>query len=275
MRTFYLALTFLFTSFLSANLVTSSSMDDIFQKMSDINEETLVIFDIDETLTMTKNPLFQRPNVTEHKELYKEAFKHLSSDQKQLLINLSLQDRETVLIEKGVIRHINRLQEQNVRVIALSACLTGKFNGELDLAKWRIRELNRLGVDLKKSFVQVAAFEFSDLKMMYGTYPTFEEGIICANGTKNSKGEVLAEFLKVINFQPKKVIFIDDRVENALSVEEEMEKRKIPCQSFLYKGAGGFIAEKFHDEDELVKELMKAVNRSLIVHYEFVRSGEG
>jgi hypothetical protein len=275
MRTFCLALTFLFTSFLSATLMTSSSMDEVFRKMSAVDEETLVIFDIDETLTMTKNPLFQRPNITKHKELYKEAFKSLSNDQKQLLINLQLQTRETVLVENGIIGHINRLQEQKVRVIALSACLTGKFNGELDLAKWRISELNRLGIDLKKSFLYVAPFEFSDLKTMYGTYPTFKEGLICANGTKNSKGEVLVEFLKVVNFQPKKVIFVDDKVENALSVEEEMEKRNIPCQCFLYKGAEGFIAEEFYDKDEVVKELMKAVNRSLVVHYEFVRGKEG
>ncbi len=57
------------------------------------------------------------------------------------------------------------------------------------------------------------------------------------------------------NFHPARMIFIDDKVENLLSVEVEMQKRNILTKGFYYTGAQKITSYEFEYEDKLVKEL--------------------
>lgn len=67
---------FLVPSLVSAKFMEVDTMDQVDMVTSTADHDTLVVFDIDNTLTIPANPAFQIPNVLENKPLLGEFKKN-------------------------------------------------------------------------------------------------------------------------------------------------------------------------------------------------------
>lgn len=216
--------------------------------------EILGIFDIDETLLIPEDPAFQKPNLKKHASIVQGIREQLPLEQQDLLSNLALLSSLSQLIESTAPLFIKDLQEQGIRLIALTAVMTRPFGKDF-LPKIRYEELQRNGIDFSYAFPDIHELSLRDLKSCNQSFPLFYSGVLCSNGDhqrqKNatSKGEVLTEFLKHAAWTPSKVIFIDDKLYNL----EEMERAlhdfdpNISYQGLAYIGAQSIISPQISE----------------------------
>jgi hypothetical protein len=74
------------------------------------------------------------------------------------------------------------------------------------------------------------------------------QGILFCAG--QDKGEVLIDWLKQMNFHPKKIIFIDDKIKNVMQVQKAVIKNKYPFIGLRY----GYLDEY---KKSITPEIMK------------------
>ncbi len=207
-------------------------------------DKTLGVFDIDETLLITKNPAYRRKSFSPYRQAIKDLTSGLSDDQKMVLLNLMLIRGGHVLIEKETPVILGRIQEQGVKMIALTAAMTGKLE-EVLLEERRWLDLKQEEIDFSKSFPHHSQLVFENLKPLNGSYPMFYKGILltCGDFTKNksfnSKADLLLEFFQQVKWMPTRVVFVDDKREH-LEWMESILTKKYPEIAFVglhYLGA--------------------------------------
>lgn len=227
------------------------SLDEFEEEWEKADENTLVIFDIDEVLITTEDH-FMHPYASDsfHKALKKVGEKY-TPEEFEGKVSLILLLPRRVLIEEGSPKLIRSLQERGVKVVALTSCPTGSFGVIPKVEHWRIAHLASLGIDFSTSYPHIGTTLFTDLQTLKKSAPIFEKGILFSYGYK--KGEVLKAFLKKNRLAPSKIIFFDDLAENLASVEEELKALAIPFQVVHYRGAERFF--KKLDENTIEHQL--------------------
>ena len=94
-----------------------------------------------------------------------------------------------------------------------------------------IKQLDSLKIDLSRTAPKKETLYFENGVL-------YKKGILFAKGIE--KGRVLEQFLKRINFNPKSVVFIDDKLKHLDEVEKFCEKSKIKFLGLRY----GYLDEK-------------------------------
>ncbi len=186
------------------------------------NNQKLVAFDIDDTLTILSDPAFHRPNFKiHHATLFVKLMEPFSPEERMLAFTLPLLTTSGDLIEKEAPHFLAKLQKQkNIKTVALTAAMGGKIDG-VSIEDRRFAELKRVGIDFSFSFPNLAETVFIDFRTpLMGSLPLFKNGIIFTN--ENDKGEVLVKFLKTIPWKPDEIIFVDDRIEHLQAVEKAL-----------------------------------------------------
>jgi|GEM_PF-1355015 len=214
---------------ISADIQIIDSFDRLdFQVM---DHETLVIFDVDDVLIMAEDQLLQPPSWNQLYRLAGPLF------QKGHTFPLSLLYTETArrVIDPSIIATIQDLQARGVPVIALTSCATGAFGHLSNIQKWRIDDLRKLGFDFSHAFAGCHSFVFNELQQSGAPAPLFEEGILFSKGY--TKGEVLSAFLERQNLHYSTIYFLDDLIENLLTVEEAAKARGSHFKGYQYVGA--------------------------------------
>jgi|SaaInlLV_10m_DNA_2_1039722.scaffolds.fasta_scaffold00403_10 hypothetical protein len=220
-----------------------SSIHEIKSQLESVSQETLVVFDVDGTLTYKAaniifQPWFRKTEVG--KKFWAQLIKHGESQEDPLDFKLNVLTKRMINnvdqpIEPGVVNLIKTLQERGLTVIALTHCITGFVGGTL-MQKLRYEKLLEVGIDFSSSFEQQEII-FDDLTSLRGCHrgrhPMFYKGILLTDAF--AKGPVLGKFLDVMKLKPKKVIFFDDNESYVKSVQEEMEKRGIIFKGFVYR----------------------------------------
>lgn len=228
--------------------------DQSVQKvLSASNAQTLVVFDIDETLTFYPDYLMYYPsqwtsllltaglaNKDDAASLQQtleaiDARKGAGYAEALVDSSVRLKDHEQ-LIEPDVLPGlVGAMQARATKVIALTAVSAGAFGVIPCMRTSRFESLLKLGINFSKAFQQ-EEIVFDKLKPCGSDYPMLYKGILFAN-ENNSKGSVLGALLNHISWRPSKVVFFDDREGHLKSVEQEMEKRGIAFQGYWYSGA--------------------------------------
>jgi hypothetical protein len=207
--------------------------------------EVLVVFDIDDTLTILSEPAFQRPNFSfHHASTFKEILSGFSKREQALILAIPLLTTPSELIEIDTAEFIEKLQRKGIKTLALTAAPAGEIKGEL-VENRRIAELRRVGIDFSRSFagfpeMTLPGFSAPD----FGRDPLFKQGVILGN--VNNKGDILVTFLKHIAYTPEKILFIDDRKEHLHTVEKALLS-SFPETEFL-----GF---HFQTEDSIYEQI--------------------
>ncbi|MFC1842924.1 DUF2608 domain-containing protein [Candidatus Dependentiae bacterium] len=239
----YLAL-FLLISLTSCSQKKSTiqeitSIKQAQNELDQADKDTLIIFDVDDTLTYKAANIIFQPwfrKTEEGKKFWAQVIKHSKSQENPLDSKLHVLIKRMINnvdqpIEPGVVNLIKTLQGRGLTVIALTHCITGFVGGTL-IQKLRYEKLLEVGIDFSSSFEQKEVC-LTHLTSHANRHPLFYNGILLTDAF--AKGPVLAEFLDVMQLKPKKVIFFDDNESYVKSVQEEMKKRGIIFKGFVYR----------------------------------------
>lgn len=242
------------------NILIINSIKEIVPHLVGADRNTLVIFDIDSTLTIPSDQYFQRQTINNYKETYKKFINELTENQYYIFLHLVVIDSPSILVEKETLSIIQDLQNNNVNLIGLTASKFGALGDVASFPEWRYQELKKLGIDFIKIFPGKKTFiEFDDLN---GEHVGIEKGIIYS-GYKNSKGAVLKRTLEELKLYPNQIIIIDDKMANVISVMEASKAMLPKCKviGFHYKGIE-LLPKKMTDskifEEKILKLFIKA-----------------
>ncbi len=189
---------------------------------SDYTKDTLVIFDLD-------NTLIHPPTDLGSDQWFYAMCKKLEERgmSPQEAINLFLPTFFNIMdhtwmipTEPDTVSVINNLLTKGVTVLGLTA-------RSIEMHPRTIEQLEHLGIFF--SPIKDHAFTIKECKGKEGLYAN---GIIFSGNC--DKGELLNRWLNIVEYHPKKVIFVDDKLKNIRSVETALHKRNYPFVGIRY-----------------------------------------
>jgi hypothetical protein len=215
-----------------ADIGVVQSFDEIRSELSRADQNTLVVFDVDDVL-ITYEDMVLRPCGARFRP---SSWEGIDPKEIPYLMSIMLSSSKTILVEPFLPQLIKTLQLRGVKTMALTAARTGKF-GVIDNAEdWRVAVLKGFGIDFSVSFPQGKVIFFDQGGRKESEYSLFKEGILFLGNESMTKGKLLVQFLKTSGLTPEKIIFIDDKMAHLISVETEVNAAKIPFQGYQYKG---------------------------------------
>lgn len=253
-------LVFIPFTFTYAHITQIDNFSQLEEAISKSDENTLVVFDIDHVLVVSKDQYIHPPAEKVYfKHVDRVKKNYVTHDQKQRFYSImskTLTDPVRVLVEENAPQMISNMQQRNIKVVALTSLPTDIF-GHLYVERWRVNQLKDLGIDFSPAFPDWKVVTLKDFEKSGTKAPAYHDGVIFAKNF--SKGEVLKSFFKQTGFYPNKVIFVDDLKENLESVESELACFNIEVLSFHYLGARTFYkpvceATIEHQVDHLIQK---------------------
>jgi len=204
-----------------SNIVATSDLDTVSKLVKDADKDTLILWDVDQTL-ITPNDSVLRPKWEQYLDQLLGGKKVMTNElgEKRYIFREILMKAPHSLINSQSVSLIEELQNMEIPVIAFTAAPGGKI-GEIDsFLDWRIRELEEFGFQFGATFSNVDSIQLpKDPDKEFP--PIYKSGVIITS--LHEKGPVLTNFFKEINWVPKKVIFIDDKMSNLESVEQSLK----------------------------------------------------
>lgn len=248
--TFSLKYCFIYAiSFVSMVNVHADQITNSIQKIDSYKEiqsvfdqadaKTLFVFDVNGTLVFPKDAMLQPQNLKSDyvQNLEKPHFEQCPKETKECsfpyIASTLMLEGQSELIEPEIKDTIDALKKRNVKIIALTKIPTGKFGKIPNVEEWRYQSLKNLGIEFSQKMA--GRLYFKSANANDPDQAVFYKGILVSS--KQPKGEILGKFLDEIDFQPDKVIFIDNHEDHLRSVAEQMKKRGITYQGFYYLGA--------------------------------------
>lgn len=228
--------------FVAISVLLQSEIIEI-EHMSEIKEfidrDSLVVFDIDNTLIEPVQELgndqwfrYRMNQLMDEGKSVNEALEQAVLDW-EAIRNVT----EMKLVETEAAPIIEELQAAKQPVIGLT---TQSFS----LALRTTDHLNKLGIDLNATAVCHEPVMFLlDLPILY------LNGILFTNGCH--KGKALDKFLLEARFNPKKIVFINDKKSHLHPVEEFCREKNISFVGLRY----GYLDKKVESFDPTVAEV--------------------
>ncbi|MDP3532646.1 MAG: DUF2608 domain-containing protein [Alphaproteobacteria bacterium] len=224
----YLLLFMLFCVKNSAHceIIKVSTYEKAASIISTADENTWVIFDVDEVLITFQNPLMPK-----HVDQLSQYIYAQSNDFN--LIDLLYTPYKMKLIHAEWPSLIHSLQSRDIKTIALTKASTGKLSHFENLTDLRYDTLKKFNIHFNRSFPNLEPRTFAK-RDSYSSYapPLFSNGIIYTCGF--SKTAHLEEFIKYLKQKPKKIIFIDDQENNTKEMEIFCRKNNIESINIHY-----------------------------------------
>lgn len=220
----------------SGKIIQTSNLVPMEQALQTIDESTLVIFDVDDVLTIPQDEILLKHNKHFLEKMEKQIEGRVGKNNAEKLWSLILMQRQTEPVDSKMISILSNLQSQGIKVLALTNCGTGPYGHILHIEDWRITELETLGYHFKNSWPHLKSHFFNHLAPKNPSrLPLFKDGIIFTADLP--KGVVLKAFLDYAGFYPKKIIFIDDKEKHLKSVEDYAQSIGLEFLGFEYRGA--------------------------------------
>jgi hypothetical protein len=219
----------LIVGLLSLNFALSAEVRDIDQLsaiLPEISEQTLVLFDLDETLIET--PIMLGGKAWRHyvRALLERTYSEESATQLHDRLTYFLaKEMPFIPVEKSSGACLKEVEERGGLAFGFTA--RGREHW-YDMPAADGEELGLLhtaqaGFAFKQSFDDPLFSHRSYAKGIFFAYPL------------EDKGELLLELFALTDFRPRKLVFIDDKMSNVRAVEAAAHKLKIPSVSFHYR----------------------------------------
>lgn len=199
-----------------SKVITISSIKEAKVYFNRAGRKTLIIFDVDSTLTTVSDPDLRRQSIQHHHAIYDELVSPLTPNQKRIFNHLLVMESPSQLVEEDFPKLIRFVQKKGAWTLAFTAAKTGAIGVMPSFPEWRYQELKRLGIDFSEYYPKNILF--TKLSDYGGDFPGIERGIVYS-GHKCDKGEVLILVLEEISWvlnHIEEIIFIDDKEENVL-----------------------------------------------------------
>lgn len=216
----------LMNSVFGSEIIITNDFSCIENEVNKLNKDSLILFDVDATLIVPKDAILQPKG----KDLFKQLI--ASYTDRDLFREIRMQAPHTLVDEKSIY-FVQKLQQQKIPIIALTAA-PAKVRGVEQAGTWRVDELKRYGFDFSSTFPTVDFLELPK-NVNYQHFPMFKSGVLYSSF--HPKGDILVVFLKILGFQPNKIIFIDDELIHVQSVVSSLDKIGIPCLGIHYTAA--------------------------------------
>lgn len=192
-----------------------------------VEQDTLVIFDLDDTIFRTPSMLGNDAWFNYQVETkVQQGFSYNQATQETLPLYMIIQYfSQLEIVDPKTPAFIADLQNKNIKVMALSA----RSIGLMETTKY---ELLNLGVFFAKN--PPATSEFS-LGITHKAY--YSDGILF--GANNNKGTLLLQFFDDIQYHPNKVVFVDDKRSHLEAIESATQSRGITFVGLRYSAEDG------------------------------------
>ena len=217
---------------ISNSISQIDSFNDIRAELNSVDKDTLVIFAVDEVLItysdMVLRPCGRRFRFTCWKDIDPKEVSYLTS----IMLNAS----KMILVDPSLPRLISKLESRGVKTMALTSTRTGKFGIIDNVEDLKLKALKQLNLDFSKSFPQSRMVYFKGGARKEKDYSVFKNGVLFIGDDKGTKGSLLVQFLDKIQWTPKRVILIDDKMSHIACVESALNEINIPFQGYQYKG---------------------------------------
>jgi len=191
--------------------------------------DTLVFFDVDDTLLWLPWPTFTWPFRLRVLWNFPE-FIH-ANRWEQIQSELWRQANFT-LIEPVVVKLIDDLKSRGCIVLGLTSMESGSYGVIASMPEWRYESLAAFGITFTQKF---GNHVFRNFPLYRENYPMLYKGILCAN--QQSKGKVLEAFLTQLDVRPKKIVSFDDDPSALQSIQDACAKLHVPATCYQYTGA--------------------------------------
>jgi len=215
------------TPLLSNNLQAEiKTITNIVEIVPSVENDTLVFFNIAEVLTDSEISLGCSPWRKNIKKIAPNWIVNVH-DSLTLLIASEIPHK---CVESITPQLIEQWQNDGLAVMAFtsrgrSEWYDTKVEGVDKLTE---KMLKNIGIDFSKTKLPIA---FNNLDERYGPY--YSKGIIYAS--HHEKDELLVEILQSTKYFPHKIVFIDDKIESLIKLQETMDKLGIPFEGYCYK----------------------------------------
>jgi hypothetical protein len=228
-------LLYIMLNYAQAEVIQTSSLIPIETAVNNSNEHTLLIFDVQEVLMVAQDQVLTPAHKVERKKIKQQLLSHLPTQDTETIESIILMDYKPVLVDPDIVNLIALAKSKQIKTLALTSGYTGKFGKIDNRENLRIEKLKALGIDFSSSFPQIPTLSFLHLQDLHHTKytPMFKQGIIFT--CRLPKGEVLEAFLIHVKSPVKKIIFVDNRLKNIMSVESFCKSNGIEFQGFVYE----------------------------------------
>jgi len=236
-------LSFLFLPFLLSSLASSALViehNDIAQVFTYGKEETLFVFDLDNTLVETAQYLGSDQWFSHQVDKYIAAgHTRKEAVEKYVALLIEIQKKSYVRPANPEIPSLlSAMQKKQVPMIVLTA-------RDPQLAERTIEQLALLNINFYYAAQKKEMFHFSNMNNSL-----FNHGILfCGAGV--DKGELLVEFLKQLEKIPQRIVFVDDKMHYVLNVEKALAKLNIDYIGIRYSGSD----ERFKNLDSRIADV--------------------
>ena len=231
------------------------------EALSSVDNDTVLIFDLDNTIIETIQALGSDQWVDYLKEKYRKEYGETGESEEaikaKVLVKV-LDDWKRVVrvtkvqpVEETTPELIRGLQAKGVRIMGLTA-------RPVDLIGRTRSQLESVRVDLSKSTVSPEEFTLATSPDV-DFRAKFSGGIL--HSGNNPKGPLLTKFLlEKLKLQPKKIVFVDDKKGNVESVEAALNKiQGLDHTSYRYGGADKKVAGFRKELAEIEWEYFRAI----------------
>ena len=207
-----------------------------------VEPETLLIFDMDNTLIEPKQMLGSEAWFDRHR---KELISRGASADQAMTEALTLWGQiqrvtKVRAVESNTARGIKKLQQSGIQLMLL----TGR---PVDLMATTGKQLKSVGIDFRVNPVWKYPVHIKALE-----HARYEDGMLLS-GVKNTKAQVLQEFFAKISWLPKRVVFVDEKLKHLLGVGEAMAEAGVPFLGLRY-AASDSHAERYDHSIALVQQ---------------------
>lgn len=231
----------------------------IAELLSSLDQDSLVLFDVDEVLIMDE--IEYRLTHPYRVKWRLESKKRLTRSQRNLLFSIIIKNRAVRLVDPYVSDILNSLGKMQIPTMGLTKLYTGNFGVIEDFTEWRLNELKAINIDFMSSSPLKDKMLIEWMETCDGI-PTMKGGVILTANI--DKGKVLDNILHAKNYYPKKIIFIDDILENLEAVGKICADLQISFHGFEYQGASLIPELELDRQSEKIRfEILESEHRWL------------
>jgi hypothetical protein len=259
MKTKLFLVLFLVFGILNASIIEMKHMREVSKY---VDKNTLLIFDLDNTLIELPQHLGSEEWFYNTFQDYKK--KKMSEEealQNTLLKFFAVQHLSQVrIVEENSDKIIQDLQKKNFSIIGLTT-------RHMELSLCTAFQLESLNINLLKTSPSDKEVFFNNprsvlFKNGLGSV-LFKNGILFTSGT--DKGKALFTLLEKINYHPKKIVFVNDKLSHLKEVEIACENNKISFVGVRYS----FLDDKINIPKREISDLQfKHFNDSILTDHE-------
>lgn len=211
-------------------------IQSIKEIIDEISDDTLVVFDIDNTVIMPTDQIGSDQWYYFLVKKYQEQYGFCDQEAHHMaeeVWNMTQPFIDTKPVEPMTAPLITSLQGKGTKVFALTA-------RTFSIANITRKQLLSNAIDFAKSAPQAG-----DASLRINNNATYEQGILF-QGEGNDKGQTLVEFIKLLSLKPQKIVFIDDKEKNTDNVNKALQELGIDHIEFRY-GSTDHVVQDFNN----------------------------